>query len=90
MKLDSTEVIVSEDLATATVIHTKTTELFRHRYFMLESDSGGFSRIERVDDKYYLRNYLREGSKNKRLRSDEISKDEYEKLIREVLGNRGE
>jgi hypothetical protein len=77
----------------ATITHTLKIDLFENNRFMIESDCGGFSCIEKREDGYHHVNYLRERNvlgewihgSEKPIDDRKISASGVKKIIEEVL-----
>jgi len=87
------KVFVNLEKETATIQTIRKVKLFdnKARRFIIESDVGGFSAIEKRDDGYYVVNYLRDrdvlGWKNtgKFVEERKVTEREVKDTIREVL-----
>jgi hypothetical protein len=69
----------------AKIVKTEIIPIFSENKFRIEGDNGGFSRIEKENGKYYIRNYLYSKEGLKMIENKKLSKKEVEKMIEDVL-----
>jgi hypothetical protein len=67
------------------IIRIETIPIFLEGKFRIEGDNGGFSRIEKENSKYFLRNYLYSSKGLKMIENKELSEKETEEIIKETL-----
>jgi hypothetical protein len=67
------------------IVRTETIPIFLENKFRIESDSGGYSQIERENGEYYIRNYLYEKGRYKMISEQKVSKKRVKELIQEIL-----
>jgi hypothetical protein len=69
----------------AKIVKEETITIFENDSFEIERDIGGFSKIERENGKYYIRNYLYSEKGLKMIENKELSEKEVEKMIEDIL-----
>lgn len=81
------KVRVDLDSNTISIVTTETQSAFNNKgIFVIEGERGGFSRIERVNGSYMLRNYLRTiGMGSKLISEKEFNKQECKNYIKEIM-----
>jgi hypothetical protein len=83
--MEKIKIVVDLKNNIAKIVKTEIIPIFSENKFKIEGDNGGFSRIEKENGKYYIRNYLYSEKGLKMIENKELSEKEAKEIIQNVL-----